>query len=253
MALLTLTTDFGESDYYVAAFKGAVLSQFNDVDIVDVSHQIPAFDINQAAFVVKHSWTNFPPKTVHVIRVGEYSGRRNRYVAASYKDQFFIAPDNGLLSLAVGERFDKVVAIDYPDNSYQLTDFLAKITAHVLKSHQLDDLGQPMNNMDERLTLQPVIMEDVIRGTVIHIDHYGNLITNIDKESFENNLRSRRFEVLFRGDRFIRIADKYSDVVPGEKVCFFNSSGTLQISINQGNASQLLGLRVNDVIQIDFL
>lgn len=253
MRILTLTTDFGTKDYYLSAFKGLILSQLNKIHMVDISHEIEAFNIQSAAYNLRNSWQNFPPKSLHVCRVGESVTKQNRYLAFEFEKHYFLLPDNGIITLILDKYPKKVFVLLKEIEEQSNSDFLSKAIAHILKNDNLDGLGNETTNYQERIDQKPILSSVYIRGVVQHIDRYGNLITNIDRELFESHHGNREFEVLTRAVSFRRIAKNYASVPPGEKLCCFNSSGFLQLSINQGNAHELFGLHVADIIQVDFL
>ncbi len=252
MRFITLTTDFGNSDYYVGAFKGNLYNHITELTIVDISNEIAHFNVNDAAFVVRNAFKNFPANTLHIVRVGEFTRRGLRYLATSFESHYFLLPDNGIISLILPNVNNNIVVMDIADDNVSLNDRLTKAAAHIINTGNFEDLGSKANQIQEKMYLQPVIKEGLVRGTVIYVDDYGNLITNIHKGVFQEQVNGSNYEVLCRGDRFTAIGQKYNDVVPGEKVCFFNNQDLLEIAINEGSAERLLGVSINDVVQIEF-
>lgn len=254
MAIITLTSDFGELDYYVAAFKGEILSACPAVQIVDVSNHIPPYQINHAAYVLKNAFGHFPKRSIHVARVFEWSEQDTRVIACSYKDHFFIAPDNGILSMVFEEQPAVVVHVD-PGRMVMKTphDLYTKAIRTIVYNGSLADLGMPVSDMEKRHMLRPIIQGNSIRGIVKHIDYYGNAITNIRRDEFESNIKDGDFTLWLRRNDFIqRIAGNYSDVPQGEQLARFNSKGLLEIAVYCGRADELLGLSEGDNIKIEY-
>ena len=254
MAIITLTTDFGETDYYVPAFKGEVYAACPAVQVVDISHKIPPFAVDHAAYVLKNAFEHFPKKTIHVVRVFEMSESEPQIVVCSYKDHFFIAPNNGILSMVFEGKPNAAILMDH--NRIKLKsphDLYCKAIKTLVYNGSLADLGMPVNQIEERLMLRPVIYDTNIRGIVKHIDHYGNAITNIHKTEFEEALKGAKFTLVLRRNDTITILHKYySDVPQGEQLARFNSKDMLEIAVNCGRADELLGLNEGDNIKIEY-
>lgn len=252
MAIITLTTDFGTTDFYVARFKGLILSGLTGGNLIDVSHDVDNFDIQSAAFQVKHTWKSFPQHSIHLVWVGDQYSTKNYWIACKYQKHFFILPNNGLITLILGASPEQVVQLQNKEN-LPTDAFLAKVIGQIAHDQSILGVGEHSSNYLERLSQQPVVSGGLIRGSVQHVDKYGNLITNINRALFADQLRERRFRIVTRAEQFDRIHGKYADVEGGEKVAFFNSQDLLQLSINRGNANHLLGLKVGDAVQVEFL
>ena len=257
MAIITLTTDLGSKDFYQAALKGSLLKLLPTANLVDISHDIPAFNIPQAAFVLKNAFHYFPNETVHLIGIDSVYQENTRYLALRYQDHFFVGSDNGIFSLLFDEEPDEVVEINIMQDlnflHFPLSDILAKAACHLANGGKLKDIGLPMDSIKQRMTLQPVIEGDIIRGSVIYIDAFQNVITNITKELFTRQQKNRNFSLYFRRNESITsMSWHYNEVPEGEKLCLFGISNHLEIAINKGNASGLLGLHLGDIVRIEF-
>ncbi|MGB4773847.1 MAG: SAM-dependent chlorinase/fluorinase [Daejeonella sp.] len=257
MAIITLTTDLGDKDFYQAALKGSILSQLPNANIVDITHDIAAFNIPQAAFVLKNSFHYFPKNTVHLIGIDSVFNKNTRYIALKYKEHYFIGADNGIFSLLFDEEPSEIVELNIMQDlkflHFPLSDIFPKAASHLAKGGKLKDIGLPVNNVEQRMTLQPVIEESIIRGSVIYIDSFQNVITNITKELFTKFQRNRDFTLFFRRNESIsQLSWHYNEVEEGEKLCLFGISNHLEIAINKGNASGLLGLNLGDIVRIEF-
>ncbi|MFB5946912.1 SAM hydrolase/SAM-dependent halogenase family protein [Albibacterium profundi] len=258
MGIITLTTDLGHKDFYQAALKGSLLSLLPAVRIVDISHDIAPFDLQQAAFIIKNSYHYFPKKTVHLIGVDSVYNKETRYLAMKYKGYYFIGADNGIFSLIFDDQPEEIVEIsiiqDLKFLHFPLTDIFAKAACHLAKGGKLSEIGEHVDNLVEKKTLEPIVDDDSIRGRVIYIDSFQNVITNIHKELFTQVQRDRPFVLNFkRNETISHLSWHYNEVPEGEKLCLFGISNYLEIAINKGNASGLLGLKADEVVRIEFL
>jgi len=255
MNIVTLTTDFGTQDFYVGALKGALLHACRDVMLVDISHHITPYDIVQGAYVAKHAWHEFPEGTIHLIGVNCVYDTGYRFVAARRQGHYFLAPDNGLLSLL----FEDLQPIDLRQlvmpatGHFLVKNIFAEAVAHLAAGQPFEELGEYPAPLLQRISIQPVIMPSRIRGTVVHVDNFDNVVVNIRREVFEKAANDRPFSLFFRrNDPITKLSTNYCDVPIGEPLCLFNSTGYLEIAINLGRAATLLGLKVEDVVEVVF-
>lgn len=252
---ITLTTDFGTQDYYAGALKGAVLKQCPSAIVVDISHDIKPFDIVQAAFAVRHAYPEFPEGSIHLIGVNCVYASDFRFVAVRQNGHFFLAPDNGLLTLLFEQPAEPDIrAISLPEaGHFPAKAAFAVAAGHLAAGGSFETLGSPAGALLQRISLQPVITATRIRGTVIHVDNFENVIVNIRRETFDKTLNGRAFALFFkRNDPIARLSENYCDVPVGEPLCLFNSAGLLEIAVNMGRAATLLGLKVEDVVEVVF-
>lgn len=255
MQLVTLTTDFGTQDFYTGALKGALLSRVPGLTLVDISHDIKPFDIVQGAFVVQNVWPEFPEGAIHLIGVNCVYSPGFRFVAARRSGHFFLAPDNGLLTLL----FPQIDPADLrnlpadPAEHFAVKNIFAAATAYLAEGNPFEELGEFAAPLLERISIQPVITPTRIRGTVIHIDNFENVVVNIRRDVFEKAQNGREFSLFFRrNDPITRLSGNYCDVPVGEQLCLFNAAGFLEIAVNMGRAATLLGLKVEDVVEVVF-
>ncbi|HLT42460.1 MAG TPA: SAM-dependent chlorinase/fluorinase [Sphingobacteriaceae bacterium] len=257
MGIITLTTDLGHSDFYQAALKGSLLNLYPAVNIVDISHSIPPFDIQQAAFVLKNAYKYFPKKTVHLIGIDSVYNKNTRYLAIKYNGYYFIGTDNGIFSLllegAPEEAVELNVVQDLKFLHFPLTDIFAKAAVYLAKGGKLTDIGNPVDEIEQRAVIQPVIDNNTIRGRVVYVDSFQNVITNITKDLFTEVQNNRPFILHFRRNETIeQLSWHYNEVPEGEKLCLFGISNHLEIAINKGSASSLLGLHIGDIVSVSF-
>lgn len=255
MSIITLTSDFGLKDHFVASVKGALLSAIPGVQIVDITHAVTPFDVQQAAFTLGHAWHQFPKGTIHVVCVGPAPSVRFNHIAFRLNDHFFIGSDNGLFSLLTEERPDLVIEIckggDEP-TSFPALDVYVPFAAAIASGLALETLGDKLTGIAELIRPRHFPEDDVIKGNVVNIDSMGNIVTDIRRFEFDRVGQGRSFSIVLIGDEINTISRRYSDVDEGDKLALFNSDGVLEIAINQGKASQLLNMRLNAVIRINF-
>jgi S-adenosylmethionine hydrolase len=255
MAIVTLTSDFGLKDHFAAAIKGALLTVIPGVTLVDISHAITPFDLQQGAFTLGHAWQKFPIGTIHIVCVGPSPSARFNHIAFRMNGHFFVGANNGLFSLVSDDRPEQVVEIakaGSEPSSFPALDLYVPVAAAIASGKPLTETGTEISGIAELIRPRHLPEDDVIKGNVVYIDSFGNLVTDIRRAEFERVGRGRNFSILLIGDEINSISRRYADVDEGDKLALFNSEGLLEIAINQGKASQLLNMRVNAVIRIAF-
>lgn len=257
MAIITLTTDLGTKDFYQATLKGSILKIIPTANIVDITHKVPSFNIQYAAFVLKNAYPYFPDNTVHLVGIDSVFSENTKYIALKYQNHYFVGADNGIFSLLFDEQPDEIVELNIMQDlkflHFPLVDIFVKAASHLAKGGKLKDIGVPTAELEQRTLLHPVIERDTIRGSVIYIDNFYNVITNITKEIFTKVQRNRDFTLYFRRNETItHLSWHYNEVPEGEKLCLFGISNHLEIAMNKGKASQLLGLHLGDIVRVEF-
>ena len=255
MAIITLLTDSGESDHYVAAIKARIISINPGIPIIDISHKIKPNDIGHAAFVLRSVFKDFPKGTVHLIGVNATANRGDAYVAARIDDHFFVGADNGILGLITDKGHQQLAEINTVNSitsTFPERDIFAVAAAKLASGVSITDLGRPMPAFKRMIDRQVKATKKQISGSVIRVDHFGNLITNIPKEVFETLSRDKAYTIQFGGEKFRRIHTQYNQTEEGDCFLVFNSLGFLEIGIYKGNASELLGLGYDSVVNIIF-
>ena len=256
MPIITLTTDLGDKDFYVAAVKAAILAESPEVNIVDVTHKLQLMNIIQASFIVRNLYKDFPAGTVHIIGIPPSKKYENSHLVVKINEQYFISGNNGLFSLLFDPKsndyYELMIDENEKMNTFPTKNIYAKAACHLAKGGDISDLGNRIAEIEEKTMLIPVSVDNVIKGVVLYLDHYGNIITNISKDLFYEVGQGRAYEIHFRGDTISAISANYDSVVNGEQLALFNSSGFLEIAMNNGNASKILGLKESDVIRIEF-
>lgn len=258
MAIITLTTDWGTANHYAGAVKGSLLRQIPGALIIDISHDIQCYDIMQASFVLRNACRDFPGGTIHIIGINSEAGIDTPHIIVKYNDQYFIGADNGIFSLVINDAPTEAIELDIIQDTDYFTfserDVFAKAAALLASGKTLNEIGSPYKNINEKIAFNPVVFPDKITGKVIFVDGYDNVFVNINKKLFNKVGKGRSFKINFRlpGETIYELHQSYSDVVPGERLALFGSTGFLEIAINQGKASSLLGLQLNDSVSVEF-
>ena len=256
MQTVTIISDFGIKDHYAALLKGAVLSHHKDVQFVDVTHQVDTHDIRHAAYILKAINRKFPEGTIHIVAVNNYYKKDYEILCFEYKKQFYIGPNNGVFSLAfdsVDESQIYKIIVDESDGN-DLFQCVAHGVSLISKGLSITEVGPPLNYYDKKLEVQPVITDNEIRATIVHIDKFENVVLNVNREFFEHLRQNRGVEIYFKYHQPVtQIHKTYSQVAVGEVVCLFNSANLLEISINMGRAASQLDLLRDETIPIRFV
>ncbi|RCT54555.1 S-adenosyl-l-methionine hydroxide adenosyltransferase family protein [Winogradskyella sp. KYW1333] len=275
MAIITLTTDFGEKDHFAGAIKGAIYSELSNTKIVDISHSVSPFNISEAAYIILNAYSSFPKGTIHVIGIDSELSPENKHIAIKLDDHYFICANNGIMSMICAEIApEKIVEINIHDKietSFPVLDIFVKVACHIARGGTLEVIGKVINNIKPIKNLVPFVNDEKnqIIGSVIYIDNYGNVVTNIKRIFFENIQKTRSFEISARNHKFSRVYNKYSDIVnfdieesrrndEGKGMVVFNSSDYLEIAVYKsncsttGSASTLMGLKTMDTVTVNF-
>jgi S-adenosylmethionine hydrolase len=258
--IITLTTDFGLQDHYVSAMKAVMLGIAPDVRFVDVSHEIPAQDIMAGAWVVKNTAFLYPPGTVHLVVVDPGVGTSRHPIALKIKDQYFVGPDNGIFSLLFKEYEYEAYKLNNStywaqglSNTFHGRDVFAPVSAHLSTGVSLDEVGEPIDDLVTYHWAVPIADKDGLQGWVVHIDRFGNLITNISDELIEDHLKRKSVKIYVGNTMLDKVVSTFGDVEEGEPAAFIGSSGMLEIGINKGNAARMLsvdkGAQISIVLQ----
>ncbi len=258
MSIITLTSDWGLCDPYLAAVKGSIYRQAPDVTIVDITHSAPLFDLNQASYILRNSYPSFPEGSIHIVGTDSESSPETPHTAVLYKGHYFIGADNGIFSLIFDDKPSLIVEIDIPQDSDFFTfpgrDVFAKAAVHIAQGKPMEALGHVRQEIRKMMPFKPVLENGLIRGKVIYIDNYENAISNISESDFKENVRNNRFVITFitQRHRITKISRSYRDVTVGEMLALFNTSGLLEIAINGGKSKSLLGLDIDSNIRIEY-
>jgi len=270
MQIITLTTDNGYQDHYVAAIKGRLLQSLPGAHVVDVSHGIAPFNVTEAAFQLRCCFEDFPSGTIHIVGVDTeplFDSDQERYPGIlKFKGHYFISNDNGFCGSFLEEDFPEAfflyTEIRQQPQAWRFTtkNCYIDLALRLANGEALDSFATATRTYKRAFDQKPAIDQLLIRGIVVHIDSFGNLITNITKEDFERFGTDVPFIIKYqRKEYFIdTISSTYNAVSQGERVALFNNSNKLEIAINRGanngfgGASKLFGMRIGDPVHVEF-
>jgi hypothetical protein len=258
VSCISLLTDFGLCDEYVGVMKGVIASIHPQVSVIDICHDIDPQNIIQAAYMLWHTHAFFPKQTIHVAVVDPGVGTDRRIIALKANDYFFIAPDNGILTLIIN-NYDCLSVfvtasqfiLPQVSSTFHGRDIFAPIAAHLSKDLNFNKLGEkiPANQPVKLSEIYPIKQKNQLIGKVIMIDRFGNLITNISLKDLNQEIN--RTSTIYVNNKKIRgIASNYMQVRTGELLAIIGSKGLLEISINCGNARLELGVEIGDQIRV---
>lgn len=258
MSIVTFLSDFGMSDHYVAAVKARILSINPNITIVDITHQIPVCNLKHAANCLKSVFREFPKRTVHLCAVSSFEISEKKHIVIKLEDHYFVGENSGLFGEVSKQSPTDIVSINdiNPiESTFDAKDILAPAAAKLASGSNINEMGNNLDSIFNFTSTSAKVNKKQIAGNIVHVDYYGNLITNILKEDFEFILETNKqcpFEVNFRRKKFFKLYKSAGEVKSGECFVYFNSNNRLEIGINQGNGSRLLGLQVDDQVFINF-
>lgn len=272
MSIITLTTDYGIKDHFVAAVKGKILTAMPTVQIVDISHCIDLYNIANASYVLYGAYKNFPKGTLHMVLVEAEMFDQTSFLLTKFDEHYFLTANNGALTLlATADDATEIVDLKIPNHCNDTVSLYIYVANELFKQTKLQDLGMkmPYKNCEQLVELRAKVADDEksIKGAIIYSDHYGNAVTNISKELFDRVRKGRKFIINASRYKITRINEYYSDFntnaksireYEGDMLFIFNDLGFLQMSIyksdldNVGNAKTMFGASYRDTVIIEF-
>jgi S-adenosyl-L-methionine hydrolase (adenosine-forming) len=253
MSIVTLTTDLGYRDHYLAIVKAKLISKVPDLQIIDLSCEIRNNNISDASYILKNSLPYFPKNSIHLVAIKfsqEKSDLHNnsgvdnsRFLITKYMDQYILTPDTGLFSLIDAGFQEPVYQLYYTEENkrhFYLKDIFVDAAHHLMEQKPIEEIAAPVSDYYKATQFESFLNGNILKGKAIYIDDFGNIITNITKEGFEKAVGNKRFIITFPGRRIQSISQTYDDVKHGSPLVFFNSSGHLEVAINGNNAYNML-------------
>ncbi len=256
--VITLTTDWGLRDHYAGAVKGAILTKLPEARIVDITHNIPPYDLKKVSFILRNSFPSFPEGSIHIVGVNTEESETTPHVAIQYKGHYFIGADNGVFTLMFDGHPEKIVELTVAQDTgyfiFSTRDRFVKAAVHLANGGNIDELGDIRAELKALITLSPQINGSNIGGRVIYIDNYENVFLNITAGEFTEVGKNQRFSLIIKGKSHPvnGVRDAYGEVPEGEIALLFSTTGFVEIAINKGKAASLLGIKNDDVILIEF-
>jgi len=256
--VITLLTDFGTKDHYVASMKGVILNINPRCILIDITHQVSPHDIREGAFILANAYSYFPKGTIHLSVVDPGVGGRRKPILLVTQNYYFVGPDNGLFTkITQKECVKQIIALD--KQKYHLSkvsttfhgrDIFAPVAAHLSLGIKPNAFGHKIDSLGWLGFEGPFIKEGKLLGEILHVDTFGNLVSNIDEGKLFRFIQGRPF-VIRAGRKTIRGLKKgYWEGKKDEAIALLGSGGFLEISIREGNAQKVLKVKRGDPIQI---
>jgi hypothetical protein len=250
--IITLTTDFGSNDHFIGAMKGVILSIVPEAQIVDICHSVQAFDVLDGALTISQAYSYFPTRTVHVVVVDPGVGTARRPIVASCDKYHFVAPDNGVLSLVYAREQRMHVRhitsehyfLQPVSNTFHARDIFSPVAAYLAKEVDSLKFGEEVEDYVRFSAPKPkAVDENRLRGVVLKVDRFGNLVTNITPQDAPLLFGStgKAFKIVVGSREITEIHSAYAEGAPGEVIGILGSMGFLEIAANRGAAAQLTG------------
>lgn len=275
MSIITLTTDFGHKDYFVSVTKAALLQETPKSIIIDISHDVSPFNHTEAAYILKNAYQNFPKGSIHIVGVDSELSPENNHIVMAYDGHYFIGANNGIFSLLLEEnKYEKLIEINIHNtvlSSFPVLDVFVKVAAHLTRNGSIDVVGRSFEGLKEMTGVRPVIHESgrQLIGSVIYIDNFGNVVTNIKKSLFTEVQKARSFTIYAQSVKFTSVYDSYTEAISfdipkkdreedGKKIALWNAAGHLELAIYKsnpskvGSANSLFGLDFRTPITVEF-
>lgn len=274
MSIITLTTDYGLKDHFAGILKGKLFSLLPEINIVDITHTIDKFNCLEASYLLSVSYAHFPKGTVHLVCVDASRNADTEHIVMLYDGHYFIGADNGIFGSLTNKRnAEKIVRISIHDrliNGSSDLDVFAMVATHLAKGGEMNVIGTPISEIKKMNVLVPIVEqnEKIIRGHVVYIDDFGNCVTNISKSLIDEIAKGREYIIRFSSHSIKKVKNNYSDfknnstaalnAMAGNEIAIFNQDHFLEIAIyrsnpkRSGSAQTLLGLKIQDVVLVEF-
>lgn len=249
-SIVTLTTDFGLQDYYVSAMKAVMLGIAPEVRLVDISHEVPDQDIMAGSWVLQNSAPLFPSNSVHLVVIDPGVGTDRNPIALKVDDQYYVGPDNGIFSLLTEDKEFEAVRLTNSDywhtkrsNTFHGRDIFAPVAAHLSNGVPLNELGEPLNELKTYRWASPIADKDGLQGWIIHIDKFGNLVSNLKESLIEDVIGDQSVKIYVGNMILDELLPTFGSVPEGEPVAYIGSSGMLEVGINKGDAAEMMSVK----------
>jgi S-adenosyl-L-methionine hydrolase (adenosine-forming) len=259
--VVTLTTDFGYRDVFAGILKGVILGINPAAKCVDLTHDVPSYDVESGSFLLANAYSDFPPGSIHLIVVDPGVGSKRRGIALFVGDYWFVAPDNGVLSdvLITHGEFEAVSLSNElyhrPEvsSTFHGRDIFAPVSGYLSKGVPLKEFGPRSDEITKFPIPLPVISNGKIQGRIRYVDRFGNAISNIGKNLFLETGQGRKYEIYVKDLIVNQFSNFYHQVEPGNLLAIFNSFNLLEFAINEGNAAEKYEISCGTIVSIKFL
>ena len=258
--IITLTTDYGTSDHLAGVLKGVILRILPNATVVDINHHVAPFDVLDGALTIGTAYGFFPPRTVYVVVVDPGVGTARRPIIASAEQQYFVAPDNGVLSMVYDRDPGAIVRhvtaehhfLSPVSNTFHGRDVFAPVAAWLAKTFQTEAFGEEITDFVRFVLPRPKPAGTALKGVVLRVDAFGNLMTNFTAEDLPAAaVESGKIKLQVGGKAVERLAQNFAEGASGAPVAILGSSGYLEIAVNKGNAARVLGVNRGAEVTIE--
>lgn len=253
--IVTLTTDWGDRDFFAGKVKGKLFSYIPGVRIVDITHNIEPFLFMKTIFIVRNACMDFPKGTIHIIDVNSSETADMPFVVVEYRQQYFICIDNGVPGALFGREATQAVTINVPRETdfftFAAADLFCKVAALLAQGVPMSEIGT-QRELDIKTPIMTDVSSDVIKVPVVYVDNYGNAYLDMTYEEFERLRRGRPFSMMAREFTLNKISRSYSDVRSGDLLLTVSSTRNLQVAVRDGSAQMLVGLDCLRTVTLSF-
>ncbi len=257
--IITMLTDFGTKDYYVSAMKGVILSINPKCLLIDISHEVPKQDVKEGAFILGNAFSYFPKGTIHLAVIDPGVGSERKPILIRTENYFFIGPDNGLFTIAaMKDRVRKVIQLTNKryflsniSSTFHGRDIFAPVAGYLSLGIKPDVFGKEIGKWVKLDFSGPNIKGDKLLGEIIHIDSFGNLISNIDQDRFLKFINAHSFSIKVKNRKVSHIKRGYWEGRDKELIALFGSGGYLEIAVKDGSAKSILNAKKGDSIIVE--
>ncbi|MHB8486585.1 MAG: SAM hydrolase/SAM-dependent halogenase family protein [Candidatus Acidiferrales bacterium] len=259
-SIITLTTDFGSADHLAGTMKGVILNINPDAEIADITHQVLPYDLLDGALVIGQAYKYFPPKTIHVVVVDPGVGTERRPLLVSAGTHYFVAPDNGVLSM-VYEREEQLTVRHITSDHYFLQplsntfhgrDIFSPVAAWLSKTWQSNAFGEEVTDFVRFTLPKPKPAGKGVKGVVLRADNFGNLLTNLAAEDMPQVIAGTSFKMRVGNVEISKFAQTFSEGGPNEPVLLMGSSGFFEVAVNRGSAAKIVGANRGAEVTVEF-
>jgi len=257
--IITLLTDFGLKDPYVASMKGVMLSINPQCTLIDITHQVSSHDVREGAFILAQAYSTFPKGTIHLTVVDPGVGSARKPILVVTKNYFFVGPDNGLFTIALKEETVKRVVLLTNQNfflsevsaTFHGRDIFAPVAAYLSSGVKPKSFGPSIKSWHEISFSGPIMKQGKLVGKIVHVDAFGNLVSNIAQKEFLRFSEARSSLIGVGRRTILGVKKGYWEGKRDEVMALFGSGGFLEISVREGNAQKSLRVKKGDAVIVD--
>ena len=258
--MITLVTDFGNESGYAGVMKGVILTVNHNCQVIDITHQVSPHDIEEAAFLLYNTYSYFPKHSIHIVVVDPGVGSERIPIVVETDKHWFVGPDNGVFSLLfsgegvkkVWEITNKCYFLPEVSSTFHGRDIFAPIAAHLSLGVPAEELGKEVKKFIRLKDIDPKVFKGMIKAKVIHVDRFGNLVSNISQDLFNKVVADKSFSITVGGRKVQKLSLSYTEAGNDEILALFGSSGWLEVSLKDGNCQKELQVKKGAAVEINY-